>query len=165
VPVRGGKAVGEAGAQLCLRSDRGNVNYRAPQRWRLFAGLPHMPNFRFSKIRDMGGFVLVRLVHSQAAVVPVYTGGLWPPAVVDFRERHRLATAPQPHPRGVLVPQAKGKRQSHFTRTYRLFGRHFPSLNFHREYWRCGSRNRRPVRSPRYPSAWLKPAVSRAGAL
>jgi hypothetical protein len=82
-----------------------------------------MPNDQFSKIRDIGRLIPVWLVHSRAAVVPVYAGGLFSPAVMAASSyspyapktgRHSFATAPTTWPRGVPIARVKRKRQSHF---------------------------------------------------
>ena len=107
-----------------------------------------MANFKFTKIRDIGLTPPVRRRIPGRPLCRFTREGCYLPPLF-LTERHSFATAPQPHLRGVPITRAERKRQNHF--------------NF--SLSQAASGNRRPMRSPRYSFAWLKAAVSRAGAL
>ena len=107
-----------------------------------------MANFKFTKIRDIGLIALVQRCIPRRPLCRFTREGCYLPPLF-LTERHSFATAPQPHLRGVPITRAKRKRQNHF--------------NF--SLSRVAIGNRRPMWSPRYPSARLKPAVSREGVL
>ena len=128
-----------------------------------------MANFQFTKIRETGRSILVQLLHSQAAVVPVYTGWLLYSRrcgsffVLAVRCTEDAAFAcDRAYNRSTGRPDRSGKTQAAelFQSEYAPNSRD-GKVQAHSK----STRNRRPRRSPCYSSAWLKPAVSRTGVL